>query len=103
MTQSCKVRRREIHSLTLHHSLKLTFYSSKSLDLWNVAIQKLSTEDQTLIDFNRPDRIAVLEDTIQLAEDKKRQCLSKRWKIRRSHGRHLILRDVFEKIAGWAQ
>ena len=56
-----------------------------------------------MIDFNDPDRIAVLEGSLALAEDKKRQCLTKRWKVRRSHGQNLILRDVFGKIIVWVQ
>ena len=77
---------------------KMSIQSSKSRDLWACAIGTLTAEDQALIDFNNADRITVLESAITLAEDKKRQCLNQRWRIRRGHGRNLILREVFGKI-----
>ena len=82
---------------------KMSIQSSKSRDLWARAIGTLTAEDQALIDFNNADRIIVLESAITLAEDKKRQCLNQRWRIRRGHGRNLILRDVFGKIVVWIQ
>lgn len=82
---------------------KCSVVPSKSRDLWARAIGTLTAENQALIDFNNPDRIAVLESAIALAEDKKRQCLNQRWRIRRGHGRNLILRDVFGKIVVWIQ
>lgn len=45
----------------------------------------------------------VLKDVVNLAEDKKEQCIRKRWTIKKRKGGTLILRDVFEKIAVWAQ
>lgn len=75
----------------------------KPQNLWKCAIENLNADDRALIDFDHPDRIAVLESAMALAEDKKRQCLKQRWKIRRSHGRNLILRDVFGKIVVWVQ
>lgn len=40
---------------------------------------------------------------MKLAEEKKEQCLRRRWTIRKPNGGTLILRDVFEKIVVWVQ
>ena len=72
-------------------------------NLWQLAASSLSQEQKELIDFGRSDRLTVLKEVVNLAEDKKEQCIRKRWTIKKRKGGTLILRDVFEKIAVWAQ
>ncbi|KIM99246.1 hypothetical protein OIDMADRAFT_65994, partial [Oidiodendron maius Zn] len=72
-------------------------------NLWQLSVSSLSQEQKELIDFNHSDRLTVLKEVVNLAEDKKEQCLRKRWTIKKRKGGTLILRDVFEKIAVWAQ
>jgi len=63
----------------------------------------LSDEYRQLIDFRRSDKLAVLQEVVSLAEEKKEQCLRKRWTIKKRNGGTLILRDVFEKIVVWVR
>ncbi|KAN0072796.1 hypothetical protein V8E54_008910 [Elaphomyces granulatus] len=60
-------------------------------------------EHKQLINFHRSEKRAILQDVVNLAADKKEQCLRKRWTIKKQNGDTLILRDLFEKIVVWVQ
>lgn len=45
--------------------------------------------------------MAILNDVLVAVEAKKQRCMDKRWKYTKHNGDVVILRDVFEKMAGW--
>lgn len=63
----------------------------------------IGPEERNLVNFQRSDRRVVLQQVLDLADTKKKECLRKRWKIKRRNGDAIILRDVFEKIITWVQ
>jgi hypothetical protein len=72
-------------------------------DLWVKAAKTLSDKDQLPIDFNRVDRLKVLDDVLVAVEEKKQNCLEKRWKYKNSKGEDVILRNLFAKIVVWVE
>ena len=64
-------------------------------------MELLSEEEKQQIDFNRPDKLAILDDILTVVEEKKKLCLEKRWKYKKSNGETIILRDVIEKMIKW--
>ncbi|KAK2765322.1 hypothetical protein FQN54_008166 [Arachnomyces sp. PD_36] len=70
--------------------------------LWSQAVKLLKDEDQKLIDFQRPDKIVILDDVLACAAQRRKECIEKRWKIKRKSGEVIVLRDVFESIIKWA-
>ncbi|KAJ9155746.1 1-alkyl-2-acetylglycerophosphocholine esterase [Pleurostoma richardsiae] len=72
-------------------------------DMWAEAIQKLTKEDRDrlkILDDMSRDPHAVVCDVLAATNEKKDDCLRKRWSIVLK-GQTIILRDVFEKIAVW--
>ncbi|THZ69885.1 hypothetical protein D6C85_06363 [Aureobasidium pullulans] len=71
--------------------------------LWQKAQQQLSDADQQLFDFNRPEseRRLILEDILRSVQVQNERCLNKRWKIKGTGGREIILRDVCGKLLSW--
>ena len=45
--------------------------------------------------------MALLKDVLDIVQEKKQQCLQKRWMYKNEKGEAVILRDVFDKIAVW--
>ena len=72
-------------------------------DLWKKAVNALNDEDKPAINFAHADKIAILDDTLKIVEEKKQLCLQKQWKFKRSDGRHIILRDLCEKVIVWVR
>ena len=64
-------------------------------------METLSDEDKEHIDFNRTDKLAILNDVLAAVEDKRQNCMRGRWRYTRSNGEVIILRDLFEKMAVW--
>jgi hypothetical protein len=61
----------------------------------------LSDEDKLKFDFSRTNRLVILKDVLAAVEAKKQRCMEKRWKYTKHNRDVVILRDVFEKMAGW--
>lgn len=73
----------------------------KSQSLWDNAVQTVPETELSLIDFKNPEKRGILEDVLALAQQRREECLRKRWRIRRKNGSIIILRDVFEKVIIW--
>src|SRR5437764_3167429 len=72
-----------------------------SQNLWDRAVELLTKEEKQQIDFSRPDKLAILDDILAAVEEKKKLCVEKSWKYKKSNGETIILRDVFEKMIKW--
>ncbi len=69
-------------------------------DLWEVAFAILAVEDRQSLDFGKPSQ-RIIDEVFVAVEDKRRICMQKRWRYKKSSGEVLILRDIFEKIVTW--
>jgi hypothetical protein len=69
-------------------------------NLWEKAVETLSDEDKQHIDFNRKDKLAVLDDVLAAVNDKKRLFTEKRWKYKKGN-KEIIIRDKLEKLVVW--
>ena len=69
-------------------------------DLWAQAVASLSEEDKRNINFNTSDKLAILQDVLIAAEEKKRICLDRRWRYKKD-GKEIIIRDQLDKVVGW--
>ena len=61
----------------------------------------MSDEDKENIDFNRTDKLTILNDVLAAVKDKREICMQRRWRYKRSNGEVIILRDLFEKMMVW--
>jgi hypothetical protein len=73
-------------------------------DLWNEALKVLSKKDKTLVLDHVPPATTpiseVLETLMQIAQDKRRACESKRWTVKfREHV--VVLSQVADKVIAW--
>ena len=64
-------------------------------------METLSPEDKRHVYFDYSDKLAVLNDVLELVTAKKNLCMKKRWKYKKSNGEEVILRDLFEKMTKW--
>ncbi|OCL01702.1 hypothetical protein AOQ84DRAFT_306174, partial [Glonium stellatum] len=75
-------------------------------DLWSAALQKLSVEDQRVIECIAPTQANGIpfservEELIEITRNKQDECEKKRYKFS-FRGHEIILRDVAEKIIIW--
>jgi hypothetical protein len=69
-------------------------------DLWEKAVKALGDEDTCSIDFNRADKLAILNDVLKAVDEKKRICLEKRWKYKKNN-KEIIIRDQLDKVVEW--
>lgn len=70
-------------------------------NLWDKAVEALNDEERAQLDFQRPDKRLVLEELLEVIEDKKQLCLRRRWKVRKRNGELVFLRDVLGKLTLW--
>ena len=49
------------------------------------------------------DKLATLDNILEHVEQKKRICLSKRWKYQTKNGDVIIIRDVLDKVFTWVE
>ena len=61
----------------------------------------LSGDEKQHINFSCENKLTIPDDVLAAVENKKKLCLDKRWKYKRSNGEIVILRDVFEKMVKW--
>jgi len=74
-------------------------------DVWEEALMLLSEEDRERFDVasaRKQEYQQLLKDVLAASNEKKAECLKKRWKIIRGD-RNIILRDVIEKVAIWVR
>ena len=70
-------------------------------DLWDNAFKALKEKDKQNVDFQRADKRAILVDVLKEVQTKKRECLDRRLRYKRSNGDSVHLYDVCEKIVNW--
>jgi hypothetical protein len=78
---------------------------SSSDDLWDDALLLLKSDEREEIRATsslEKNSSNVLASVLKAAEDKKNECLKKRWRIVRGD-RSIIIRDLVEKISVWAR
>ncbi|KAH0557050.1 hypothetical protein GP486_005162, partial [Trichoglossum hirsutum] len=68
-------------------------------DLWVVAVKLLDEEDRLQIDFQTTG--TTVQEVYAAAQEKKKECIRKRWRYTKKNGEVIILHDVFDKIASW--
>ncbi|OCK95346.1 uncharacterized protein K441DRAFT_557014, partial [Cenococcum geophilum 1.58] len=74
-------------------------------DVWEEALMLLSEEDRERFDVasaRKQEYQQLLKDVLAASNEKKAECLKKRWKIIRGD-RNIILRDIIEKVAIWVR
>ena len=74
---------------------------SDSGDLWNAAVAKPSEEQKANIDFDRPDKLEVVAELLNLTDEARLRCIGKAWRFRRRSDETVIVRDVLGKVAKW--
>ena len=77
-------------------------YHRAEEDHWRKAILSLNNDDTQHLDVSNPNKLAVLTQTLEAVERKKRLCLEKRWKYT-NHGKEIIIRDQLEKVVVWVE
>lgn len=70
-------------------------------DLWRKAVEALKEKDKQNVDFQRSDKLAILVDVLEEVQRKKKTCINRRLKYKRSNGDSVHLYDVCEKIVKW--
>lgn len=78
---------------------------SASAALWAEALKRLSGEDQAQFDVSvtqNKSRQEILKDVLEATNQKKAECLGKRWKSVIG-GKTIIFRDLLEKMTVWVQ
>ena len=75
--------------------------TTQTQDLWAIGIDKVGDDDKAQLDIYRTEKIAVLDDILSLVRVKQNICLQKRWKLKKSSGESLVVRDLVDKIAVW--
>lgn len=77
-----------------------------SCSRWKDAVDALDLDDQELLQpilcdkENRSSSADILADILQAAEQRKAECLKKRFKVT-INGRDIVVRDVLDKISSW--
>ena len=67
-------------------------------NLWNFALQKLSSKEKEAIQqINLDPKLEIVEQLRDVVQQKREECLKKRWKFN-LQGQEIILRDLAEKI-----
>jgi hypothetical protein len=61
----------------------------------------LTSGDKKHIDFACSDGLAILSDVLAATEEKKRECLEKRWQYVNKKGEKVVIRDLIDKIVVW--
>jgi hypothetical protein len=82
--------------------LRLT---SPSEERWAQALALLNENDrlQLHIDTNSKDYLGILNEVLDIAEEKKKLCREKAWKYKKRNGKVIIIRDLLEKLVGWVK
>ena len=67
-------------------------------NLWSKAVESLSDDDRRQFGFSQDDKRAALESLLQTIDSEKESMIKSQLVIRRSHGKPIVLRDVFAKV-----
>ncbi len=75
--------------------------ASESEGYWKKAFDALDADQKRVLSSTRTRRLDIVAAVLQAAEDRRKVCGQKRWKVPLPGGRVVVLRDMLEKIAGW--
>ncbi|KAL6713255.1 hypothetical protein ACLMJK_008720 [Lecanora helva] len=67
-------------------------------DLWLKAVENLSDDDHRQFGFSQDDKRAALDSLIQTVSSEKDDSIKSQLVIHRSHGKPIVLREVFAKV-----
>ncbi|KAI1128059.1 hypothetical protein F5Y10DRAFT_292341 [Nemania abortiva] len=73
---------------------------------WEQALQRLKKEDQEQFERikNSSDKHSEVLDTVLVAaNERKEECLRKKWKVATINGRKIYIRDILEKLSVWVK
>ena len=68
--------------------------------LWGKAVEALDDKDKLGVDFERADKLAILEDVLKAVDEKRQACMKGRWKYKKEN-KEIIIRDQLEKVVVW--
>ncbi|KAL2820150.1 ankyrin repeat-containing domain protein [Aspergillus cavernicola] len=68
---------------------------------WQDAINRLDPDTRASLAGVATRKLDILHLVVKAADDKRKVCIAKQWKLKTPGGKIIILRDVLEKIAGW--
>lgn len=68
---------------------------------WQNAINRLDPEVRAALAGVATRKLDVLHLVVKAADEKRKLCISRQWKLKAPDGKVIILRDVLEKISGW--
>lgn len=72
-----------------------------SQDLWGVALGNLNEDDRANLNFNCPNRLHIIVESLKLTNDAKEECRKKAWRFRRKSGEEVFASDVLAKVSRW--
>jgi hypothetical protein len=70
-------------------------------NLWAQAAAALSPSDRLPIDITQPNATQTVNDVLEVARQKQKECQEKRWNYKNPKGQVIYLRDVFGKVVKW--
>lgn len=79
--------------------------SAQADSKWERALQTLKEDDQKQFDRIKDpldDHHAVLYSVLSAANERKEECMKKRWRIN-VNGRTIYVRDILEKLCAWVK
>ena len=85
---------------TLYFSANPLFNYRPTGSLWGKAVEALDNQDKLGVDFERANKLAILEDVLKAVNEKKQACMKGRWKYRKGN-KEIIIRDQLEKMVEW--
>jgi hypothetical protein len=77
-----------------------TLYRRPRDSLWEKAVKALDDKDKLDVDFERANKLAILEDVLKAVDEKKKACLNGRWTCKKGN-KEIIIRDQLEKVVEW--
>ncbi|KAF5013361.1 hypothetical protein FDECE_608 [Fusarium decemcellulare] len=69
--------------------------------LWDRAFDSLNGDLKLALNQATTRKRDILAAVLEAAEDKRATCLRRSWKVKRSNGEVVVIRDLLEKIAKW--
>lgn len=76
-------------------------YDSRNPTLpWEIALAKLSSDDQQELDLDGLDKLSALDKVLKATKEKRDICLRKQWKYSWK-GEIIVLRDIADKLFTW--
>lgn len=75
--------------------------SDQPKDLWAEAAERLSPDEQQLVQAGAKHRSQAVEEVVKEVQKQKDVCEGKRWSVLLPNGQKIVLRELLGKILGW--